>query len=81
MKMTNNLDKKTVSGFGDEWERFDQSKLTDSQALNSFQNYFSIFPLILKNFLLYLYWLYALLLHPKKRNLCHPWNNRCTRIF
>jgi SAM-dependent methyltransferase len=44
MKMTNNLDKKTVSGFGDEWERFDQSKLTDSQALNSFQNYFSIFP-------------------------------------
>jgi len=42
--MTNNLDKKTVSGFGDEWKRFDQSKLTDSQALNSFQNYFSIFP-------------------------------------
>ncbi len=42
----NNLNKdlRTVSGFGDEWERFDQSQLTKSEHLELFGKYFEIFP-------------------------------------
>jgi SAM-dependent methyltransferase len=46
MKSTesNNIDLSTVEGFGDEWERFDQSKLLDAERERIFSAYFSIFP-------------------------------------
>ena len=40
----NNLDTKTVEGFGDEWERFDQSDLSVDERERIFNSYFSIFP-------------------------------------
>lgn len=40
----NNIHKKTVDGFGDEWERFDQSQLTNQEHQELFDRYFSIFP-------------------------------------
>lgn len=39
-----NKDLKTVAGFGDEWERFDQSKLSESERCELFDKYFEIFP-------------------------------------
>lgn len=39
-----NQDKNTVSGFGDEWERFDQSELNPSEHIMLFNKYFDIFP-------------------------------------
>jgi len=39
-----NRDSKTVAGFGDEWERFDQSDLNTSELQNLFDRYFKIFP-------------------------------------
>lgn len=39
-----NKDLKTVAGFGDEWERFDQSKLSESEHRELFDKYFKIFP-------------------------------------
>jgi glycosyltransferase involved in cell wall biosynthesis/SAM-dependent methyltransferase len=39
-----NLDTKTVAGFGDEWERFDQSELSNAEREQIFNSYFSIFP-------------------------------------
>jgi SAM-dependent methyltransferase len=39
-----NIDIKTVSSFGDEWSRFDQSGMTDSEAKKAFDEYFLIFP-------------------------------------
>ncbi|PPE03916.1 hypothetical protein HCUR_00696 [Holospora curviuscula] len=42
--MTKNYDLKTVKGFGEEWARFDQSKLSDMERSNIFNQYFSIFP-------------------------------------
>lgn len=42
--MSNNKDQKTVDGFGDEWERFDQSELTQDEHQELFDRYFSIFP-------------------------------------
>jgi SAM-dependent methyltransferase len=39
-----NQDGKTVAGFGDEWERFDQSELDPSEHLVLFNKYFDIFP-------------------------------------
>jgi SAM-dependent methyltransferase len=39
-----NLDRKVVDGFGEEWERFDQSPLADSELRVIFDAYFSIFP-------------------------------------
>lgn len=39
-----NLDVKTVEGFGDEWERFDQSELPADERERIFNSYFSIFP-------------------------------------
>lgn len=40
----NNLDPKTVSSFGDEWSRFDQSGMSEFEAQQIFYEYFSIFP-------------------------------------
>jgi ubiquinone/menaquinone biosynthesis C-methylase UbiE len=34
----------TVDGFGDEWERFDQTGMSDTDSSDIFQKYFSIFP-------------------------------------
>jgi SAM-dependent methyltransferase len=39
-----NIDLKTVDGFGDEWARFDQTGMSDSDSNQLFENYFSIFP-------------------------------------
>jgi len=39
-----NIDYKTVAGFGDEWHRFNQSKLSTLELNKTFQLYFSIFP-------------------------------------
>jgi ubiquinone/menaquinone biosynthesis C-methylase UbiE len=39
-----NVDKSVVSGFGDEWERFDQSDLPANEHSELFDLYFSIFP-------------------------------------
>ena len=39
-----NIDFKTVTGFGDEWKRFDQSKLAEKEIWERFQQYFKIFP-------------------------------------
>lgn len=40
-----NLDKKTILSFGDEWNRFDQSRMKRKEAYKIFKDYFSIFPL------------------------------------
>jgi SAM-dependent methyltransferase len=42
--MSGNIDEKVVSGFGDEWSRFDQSALEAAESEAMFENYFSIFP-------------------------------------
>lgn len=42
--MAANIDKKTVEGFGDEWERFTQDKLSDKELHERFDEYFHIFP-------------------------------------
>lgn len=47
--MSKNIDIKTIEGFGDEWKRFDQSKLSDYEQQKIFNEYFSIFPLNLLN--------------------------------
>jgi SAM-dependent methyltransferase len=39
-----NVDPKTVEGFGDEWTRFDQSEVLDSERDRIFAMYFGIFP-------------------------------------
>ena len=39
-----NRDEKTVTGFGDEWERFDQKDLSKDEHKELFERYFSIFP-------------------------------------
>jgi ubiquinone/menaquinone biosynthesis C-methylase UbiE len=39
-----NADQKTVEGFGDEWQRFDQSALTDEEVSRLWNTYFDIFP-------------------------------------
>lgn len=39
-----NVDRKTVEGFGDEWARFDQAALTEQERELLFKRYFSIFP-------------------------------------
>lgn len=41
--MPENVDKKVVDGFGDEWLRFDQSELTQDELTKMFDNYFNIF--------------------------------------
>lgn len=42
--MTENIDKKVVDGFGDEWARFDQTELSPDEFQRMFDNYFNIFP-------------------------------------
>lgn len=39
-----NIDEPTVAGFGDEWERFDQSALLPEERQRIFDAYFSVFP-------------------------------------
>lgn len=39
-----NIDHKTVSSFGDEWSRFDQTGMADDEAHKVFGEYFAIFP-------------------------------------
>jgi SAM-dependent methyltransferase len=39
-----NLDKATVASFGDEWLRYDQSKLDEAELVRIFERYFRIFP-------------------------------------
>ena len=39
-----NQDTETVSGFGDEWRRFDQSALSQKEWVEQFNRYFHIFP-------------------------------------
>lgn len=39
-----NLDPRTVEGFGDEWNRFDQSSLDEAERRELFDRYFHIFP-------------------------------------
>lgn len=39
-----NIDTQTVNGFGDEWERFDQSDLDQQEAQRLFDLYFKVFP-------------------------------------
>jgi SAM-dependent methyltransferase len=44
MQKGTNIDQKTVGGFGDEWERFDQSDLHEQEQQTLFDRYFNIFP-------------------------------------
>jgi SAM-dependent methyltransferase len=44
LKTNNNIDYKTVNSFGDEWSRFDQSGMTESEAKKAFDEYFLVFP-------------------------------------
>jgi ubiquinone/menaquinone biosynthesis C-methylase UbiE len=44
MSLKRNIDHKTVDGFGDEWERFDQSDLPPDEQRRIFDLYFDIFP-------------------------------------
>ena len=39
-----NKHQETVDGFGDEWERFDQTGMTEADGREIFESYFSIFP-------------------------------------
>ncbi len=39
-----NIDEKTVKGFGDEWSRFDQSQLSETERAEIFSMYFDMFP-------------------------------------
>jgi ubiquinone/menaquinone biosynthesis C-methylase UbiE len=39
-----NADQATVDGFGDEWSRFDQSRLSEAESRQAFEDYFRIFP-------------------------------------
>jgi SAM-dependent methyltransferase len=42
--MQTNIDVKTVEGFGEEWSKFDQSELDETERLQIFESYFKIFP-------------------------------------
>ena len=39
------LNNKVIKDFGSEWKNFDQSKLTENELINNFNQYFSVFPL------------------------------------
>jgi ubiquinone/menaquinone biosynthesis C-methylase UbiE len=39
-----NVDVRVVEGFGDEWSRFDQSELDETESKKIFDDYFSVFP-------------------------------------
>lgn len=42
--MKNNLDQKTVEGFGREWATYDQEELNENELFSWFQRYFKLFP-------------------------------------
>ncbi|MDZ4326218.1 MAG: class I SAM-dependent methyltransferase [Pseudomonas sp.] len=42
--MHKNLDVNTVDSFGDEWARFDQTALSETEARKIFDEYFAVFP-------------------------------------
>lgn len=42
--ISKNIHTKTINGFGDEWERFDQTQLPSEEHQRLFDAYFSIFP-------------------------------------
>ena len=42
--MSGNIDKQTVNSFGDEWTRFDQSGISNDEAIKRFNEYFAVFP-------------------------------------
>jgi SAM-dependent methyltransferase len=42
--MQTNIDIKTVEGFGEEWNKFDQSELNETERLHIFKSYFGVFP-------------------------------------
>ena len=44
MMESNNFDQKTIDDFGDEWNLFQQNKLSGKELINIYKNYFSIFP-------------------------------------
>jgi SAM-dependent methyltransferase len=39
-----NADDQVIDGFGDEWSRFDQTRLSGAELRNAFESYFGIFP-------------------------------------
>lgn len=41
---TENIDRQTVRDFGQEWQRFDQSGVADTEMLRMFAEYFHVFP-------------------------------------
>jgi SAM-dependent methyltransferase len=41
---TKNIDAATVASFGDEWARFDQSELSETEGQQLFDGYFRLFP-------------------------------------
>ncbi len=44
MPEKSNIDVATVASFGDEWSRYDQSKLSEDELARIFESYFRIFP-------------------------------------
>jgi SAM-dependent methyltransferase len=42
--IANNIDLDTVKGFGQEWSRYDQSRLSSNEQRRIFEQYFGIFP-------------------------------------
>jgi ubiquinone/menaquinone biosynthesis C-methylase UbiE len=44
LRAMQNADAETIKGFGEEWSRFDQSRLTEDELLQMFEQYFSLFP-------------------------------------
>lgn len=44
MRPARNMDSSVVSGFGDEWSRFDQTPVSRSEMSDLFDGYFRIFP-------------------------------------
>lgn len=47
-KKVNNIDKKVIKDFGNEWSNFDQSTINNKELFKAFNQYFQIFP---KNYL------------------------------
>jgi SAM-dependent methyltransferase len=43
-KPTSNVDVRTVAGFGQEWQHFDQNEISHEELERCFQDYFSMFP-------------------------------------
>ena len=42
--MQTNVDLKTVEGFGEEWSRFDQTGMSETELTEQFERYFAVFP-------------------------------------